>query len=89
MTAPTPLNRSERRRTKDKALAPENALFRLALLSRREHTGDDGRVYAQSYFQLVAPNGVPLCEQEPGGEAMPVIIASVAQPVRRSLIARA
>lgn len=86
MTAPVPMNRAQRRKA-GVSVKPETVPFTLALLSRRERQAEDGVVFAQSYFQLVAPNGKILQEETPDGP-QPVIIASVAQPVRKSLVVK-
>lgn len=85
MTAGTvPLNREQRRKAGMPKLAPDNAVFTLALLQRVERTGPDGVTIAVSLFGLVAPNGKRLMEETPDGP-MPVVIASVPQPIKRGL----
>jgi hypothetical protein len=84
---PVPMNRSQRRKAGVK-IAPETVPFTLALLNRREQTSEDGTVFAQSYFRIVAPDGRELMEELPDGESAPVIIASVPQRIRKEVIVR-
>lgn len=56
--------------------------YTLALVKRIEQESG-GMIYAQSIFEVRDSDGLALCESTPEG-AVPILMTSVAQPVRRA-----
>lgn len=61
--------------------------FKFAHYSRRE-IEDDGTVFTINFFAPVDENGDTMVEETPDGPR-PVLLQSVAQPIRRTVIATA
>lgn len=59
--------------------------FRLAHHNRVERQTEDGVILAQNVFRVIDDEGNSLMEETPDG-LMPVLLMSVPQPVRRSLL---
>lgn len=60
--------------------------FRLAHHNRVEQQNEDGVIYALNFFTVVSDEGMTMMEETPDGPR-PVIVASIPQPVRRSVVA--
>jgi hypothetical protein len=59
---------------------------RLVLHRRLEETREDGTVMARNIFAVVNDDGQMLAEETPDGP-MPILVSSIPQPIRRSVLA--
>lgn len=60
--------------------------YRVVLHKRFEEQDDNGMVYARSVFAAIDDDGHALFEETPDGPA-PVLLMSIRQPIRRSVLA--
>jgi hypothetical protein len=87
------MNRADRRlqergKQSDIKITPRRRLAGYLVVhhERIEQQADDGMVYARNIFRVVSQDGKTLVEETPDGPK-PVLLMSVAQPVRRAVIA--
>ena len=90
------MGEAKRRRLKiegvqrDIKISPRQRLvgFKVAHHRRYEQTGEDGTVYAVNVFSVIDDAGRAMFEETPDGPR-PVLLQSVPQPVRRSVLSAA
>lgn len=62
--------------------------FTLVHHDRVEEQGPDGKVYARNLFAVVDADGHPLAEETPDGPKL-ILVPTMLQPVRRSILTKA
>lgn len=61
-------------------------ILRMVKLKRIEETDEDGIVYARTLFRVVNDQGKTMMEMV-DGSPMPVVLASLPQPIKRAVLA--